>query len=221
VIARFTFGRFLFAFGILATALLPVELAAERSRTPPDARSTPVTRQEVRQAVEAELRQRGLAESQLPRVEDLDLPVAIPALAGRRLRVSSSCWDAGLRRTQFRLECGEPGQCLPFLVYVHGDVYDALNADAGAPAGSCRPAWGARLASGSRPVPEASLKPAVRAGDRALVVFAAEGLRMTASVTCLDRGREGAVIRVRTQDGVILRARISRVSYQGITLAMP
>ncbi len=37
---------------------------------------------------------------------------------------SSRCWDEGPRRTQFRLECGEPGQCLPFLVYLRrlGDV---------------------------------------------------------------------------------------------------
>lgn len=44
---------------------------------------------------------------------------------------------------------------------------------------------------------------------------------MTAIVTCLERGREGQVIRVRSQDGHIFRARISRVSHQGIALALP
>ena len=192
-------ARFIFAFGIVSGSLL----WAEESRTPP----TPVTRQEVWQAVVAELRERGLSEQQLPRVEDLDLPVALPALAGRRLRVSSACWDAGPRRTQYRLECGEPGQCLPFLVYLRSDVRnyvrDPVNADTGARAGSCR------RASGSRPAPEALLKPVVRAGDRATAVFLADRLRMTASVTCLERGREGEVIRVRSQDGHIFRARIS------------
>jgi hypothetical protein len=199
VIARSIFARFLFAFGIVSGSLL----ASGESRPPPGTPPTPVTRQEVWQAVVAELRERGLSEQQLPRVEDLDLPVALPALAGRRLRVSSACWDAGPRRTQFHLECGEPGQCLPFLVYVRDDVRDFVNADAGARARSCR------LASGSRPAPEALPKPAVRAGDRATAVFLSNRLRMTASVTCLERGREGEVIRVRSPDGHVFRARIS------------
>ncbi len=201
MIARFIFVRFIFAFGIVSGSLL----WAGEFRTLPDTRPTPVTRQEVWQAVAAELRERGLSEQQLPRVEDLDLPVALPALAGRRLRVSSACWDAGPRRTQYRLECGEPGQCLPFLVYVHADARNYVRNDgnAGTRAGACR------LTSRSRPAPEAAPKPAVRAGDRATAVFLANRLRMTASVTCLERGREGEVIRVRSQDGHIFRARIS------------
>src|SRR5208282_5956976 len=139
-------------------------------------------RQEVWQAVRAELRQRGLSEQQLPRAEDLDLPAALPALAGRRLRVLSECWDEGPRRTQFRLQCGEPGQCLPFLVYVREYVGDEVHAGAGARAGSCRLASGSHPASGSRGTPEVAPQPMVRAGDPARAVFLANGLRMTASV---------------------------------------
>jgi flagella basal body P-ring formation protein FlgA len=40
-------------------------------------------------------------------------------------------------------------------------------------------------------------------------VFVSDRLRMTASVTCLERGREGEVIRVRGEEGNIFRARIS------------
>ena len=138
----------------------------------------------------------------MPRIEDLALPVALPALSGRKLRVSSACWDEGPERTQFRLECGEPGQCLPFLAYVH-----VQNRDAGARAGSCR------QEAPSRPAPEAPVKPlakpAMRAGDRATAVFLSARLRISASVTCLERGREGEVIRVRNEDGQIFRARIS------------
>jgi hypothetical protein len=93
------------------------------------------------------------------------------------------------------------------------DVRGSFNADASARAGSCR------LASGPRPTPQSRLepvappqpppKPTVRAGDRATAVFLADRLRMTASVTCLERGREGEVIRVRGQDGYVFRARIS------------
>ena len=198
---RFVFA-FIFVFAIATSSLLSARLSAEEPGTPADTRPTPVTRQEVWQTVVAELRERGLPEPQLPRIEDLDLPFALPALAGRKLRVSSACWDEGPERTQFRLECGEPGQCLPFLAYVH-----IHSRDASTRAGSCR------LESPSRPAPEAPVKalakPAVRAGDRATAVFLSARLRISASVTCLERGREGEVIRVRNEDGQVFRARIS------------
>lgn len=198
---------FLLWCGMAASSLLSSELSiklsaqpsGEESRTPSIARPTPVTRQEVWQAVVDELGKRGLSAQQLPRVEDLELPVALRALAGRKLRVSSACWDEGPRRTQFRLECGGPGQCLPFLVYLD----DSVSAHTGARTGPCRPT------SGPRPAPGVSSQPAVRAGERATAVFLADRLRMTASVTCLERGNEGAIIRVRSQDGHVFRARIS------------
>jgi flagella basal body P-ring formation protein FlgA len=49
----------------------------------------------------------------------------------------------------------------------------------------------------------------VRAGERATAVFLSSRLRMTASVTCLEHGREGEIIRVRGLDGHVFRARIS------------
>jgi len=51
------------------------------------------------------------------------------------------------------------------------------------------------------PSPKPSPKLAMRAGDRATAVFVSSRLRLTARVTCLERGREGEVIRVRSQDG--------------------
>ena len=69
------------------------------------------------------------------------------------------------------------------------------------------------MESPSHPAPEAPVKalakPAVRAGDRATAVFLSARLRISASVTCLERGREGEVIRVRGEDGQVFRARIS------------
>ena len=216
---RSIFARFLFAFGIVLGSLLlaglSAEVSAEESRPPAGTPPTAATRREVWQAVTAELQREGLSEQRLPRIEDLELPGALPALAGRRLRVSSACWDEGPRRTQFRLECGEPGQCLPFLVYLHNaylhDVYlhnyvrDDRNTSARA--ASCRPALEPQRAP--EPLPKPSAKLVLRAGDRATAVFLSNRLRMTASVTCLERGREGEVIRVRSQDGRVFRARIS------------
>ena len=193
---RSILARLLFAWGILLGSWFPAALLAEKSwaeeaPASPDT-ATLATRQKVRRAVEAEIRIRGSSGGQLPRVEDLDLPAALPALAGRSLRVTSVCWDEGPRRTQFRLECGETGECLPFLVYVRGDHGDGQrddggNPDSGARAAPCRTASGRHAAQG---VPPKSLrKPIVRAGDRATAVFVSDRLRMAASVTCLERGR--------------------------------
>jgi hypothetical protein len=213
VITRSIFTCFLFAFGMVLGSIflaglsadLSAGVSAEESHPPPGTPQTATTRQEVWQAVVAELQREGLSEQRLPRIEDLDLPGALPALAGQRLRVSSACWDDGPRRTQFRLECGEPGRCLPFLVYLHEHVRDDQHANARG--GSCR------LASEPRRAPESLPKPSpklvLRAGDRATAVFLSNRLRMTASVICLERGREGEVIRVRSQDGRVFRARIS------------
>lgn len=197
---RWIRSGFLSVFG-LALSLL----AAEDLVTVPQLRQTPVTRREVWQAIVADLHERGLSEAQLPKIEDLDLPVALSASAGRQLRVASACWDDGAARTQFRLECAAPGQCLPFLAYVHVRIDGESNFNS-------RPGF-CRLDSARRPAPRtfsnALAKPTVRPGDRATARFVSARLRITASVTCLDRGREGEVIRVRGQDGQVFRARVS------------
>jgi len=203
--ARSILAGIFFVFFCAGPAVyLPAAQAAGADSGPaPGTQSSPVTRPEVWHAVVAKLHEEGFSEPQLPRIDDLELPAALPAGAGRKLRVASACWDQGPQRTQFRLECGEPGQCLPFLVYLHDDG----KADRGTRAASCRQESEARpaLESAAKPLP----KPAVHAGDRATVVFRSESVRITASVTCLDRGREGEVIRVRNQDGEVFRARIS------------
>jgi len=212
LITPFIFARFLFGSGIALASLAlgesPAELSPGLSLEAP--RPTPLVRQEVWRAVVAELRREGLSERELPRIEDIYLPGALPGVAGRTVRFLSACLDEGARRTQFRLECGEPGQCLPFLVYIHNAYPDnsaGKDQNASARVGACQPA------SPSRPPRESLANPIVhvivRVGDRATAVFHSNHLRMAASVTCLDRGRQGEVIRVRSQDGHVFRARIS------------
>ena len=163
---------------------------------------TPVNREEVWQAVTGELRQRGVREEQLLRVEELELPTAVPAAVNRTLRVSMVCWDADLERAQFQLECRGPGQCVPFLAYADAGRSTAMGSERIA-GSACR--------AGSRPRALASAphKDLIRVGDRATVVFRGSQLNLTALVTCLERGAEGAIIRVRNQDGQIFRARVS------------
>jgi hypothetical protein len=213
-------ASFLFSFAIRADPFFAVQLSAQDSVTAFDHPSAVATRQEVWQAVLAELRSRGFLPEQLPGIEEVDLPGGLPDVAGRKLRVSSACWEQISQRTQFRLACGSPGQCLPFFVYVHdlnrkdvqgqdvhGQDRERSPTDPGARFGSCRQKTETPAAA------EAPLKPllnsTVKAGDRATAVFVSASLRITASVTCLDRGRQGEVIRVRNQDGEVFRARIS------------
>jgi hypothetical protein len=163
---------------------------------------TPITRDEVWQAVAIELRQRGVREKQLPHVEEIDLPALIPAAASRTLRVSMVCWDADLGRAQFQLECHEPGQCVPFLAYAEAGRSTAMGPEQIARS-SCR------NASPQRSVSSGTRKAIVRSGARAIVFFRGSQLNLTAQVTCLERGAAGDVIRVRNRDGQIFRARVS------------
>jgi len=164
---------------------------------------TPVTREEVWEAVVAELRTRGLPDAQWPKVDDLELPLAVPAAANRTLRVASACWDDEFGRAEFRLECHESRQCVPFLVYARMARARWAEISGNTVGSACGSALHAHTAN------SAPHKPMVRAGDRATLIFVANRLRLTTPVTCLEHGAEGQVIRVRNQDGQILRARVS------------
>jgi len=213
MIRRLTNSRFVLGMALIAGSL-PVGLSAQLADGP-----TPVTREEVWQAVLGELGQRGVSEQQLPPIEGLDLPAPPPARAGRKLQVASACWDEGRQRLQFRLQCAVTGECLPFLAYLSRahlqsvDLQGVLGADREDAA--CRMVTGPRVSdpSASRPAVKSTLQPAsqptMRPGDPAIAVFTGNGMRMTASVTCLDRGREGETVRVRGPDGNVFRARIS------------
>ena len=202
MIPQSLFTRFVAAFLLGAPSFfLGGKLAAEELKHP-DTEAAPEptsdARQEVWRAVAGELRKQGFLERQLPRMGDLDLP-GLAFLDGRSLRITSSCWDSGPRRTQFRVECSGAGQCLPFLVYFRDP--SASDDAPVARARLCRAATPHHATGGLR-------EPTVRAGGRATAVFHADGLRMTATVTSLERGREGEVIRVRAVDGHVFRVRI-------------
>lgn len=199
--------RALFAIGILGFVLSvwPLALAQGLGEHP----YSLVTGAEASEALASELRVRGFAAKDLPTLEDLELPVAVPARIGRKLQVSSVCWDSAAARVRFRLECRPAGACLPFLAYLKGGFDPAGHAQAP----SCR-------LEGSKHLPDVPPRAewSVRAGQRATAVLAASGLRMTARVICLDRGAGGEIVRVRGQEGRIFRA---RVTGQALLEALP
>jgi hypothetical protein len=183
---------------LLATTLVSITLlSAQETRPAP----TPITRDEVWQAVTLELRQRGVREEQLLGLDEIDLPGVIPAAASRTLKVSMVCWDAERGRAQFQLECREPGQCVPFLAYADAGRSTAMGSEK-IDGSSCRN-------SRQRFAPFSTRKAIIRPGDRATILFRGSQLNLTSLVTCLERGAAGDVIRVRNQDGQVFRARIS------------
>ena len=182
----------IFALAVLVSAVAPSRPAWAGEQA---SAAFPITAAEARQPIVDELRARGFGNEELPRLEDLQLPVAVPARVGRTLRVASVCWDPDAKRARFRLQCEEAGACVPFLVYVR--------AAERARAASCRLEGFAQLA-GSQ-----AREPVVHPGERATAVLVAAGLRMSAAVVCLERGARGEVIRVRGQEGNIFRARVA------------
>ena len=188
------------AAGIVLTLGVSTFLRAQTARP----QLTPVTREEVWQAVSGELRQRGVRDEQLLTLDEIELPAAVPAAASRTLRVSMVCWDADLERAQFQLECRQPGECVPFLAYADAGRSTAMGS-ARISGSACRAASRSR----SRTAGAAPHKTLIRVGDQATVVFRGSQLNLTALVTCLERGGEGAIVRVRSQDGQIFRARVA------------
>ncbi|HTR26002.1 MAG TPA: flagella basal body P-ring formation protein FlgA [Terriglobales bacterium] len=158
---------------------------------------SPVTLEESWKAVAGELRLRGVREELFPRAADLILSAAVPARERRSLRVSSVCRNDDAGSVRFRLECGEPGACLPFLVYWRGG-------GSRAEAPSCR-----LQSSNRRAIKKEHAEPSVRVGQTANAVMTAAGLRMSAAVICLERGASGEIVRVRAKEGRIFRARVS------------
>jgi hypothetical protein len=183
-------------------------LSAAELQQPSELPAAADTLQNVWRVVVGELRERELGGPQWPRPEDLELFVASWTSDHRRLRVTSLCWDDRAQHIQLQLECGEVGTCLPFLVYVHADPSAAALARGRADSRLRSPLEACGIRTGARPHGKNLTGTVIRAGDRATAVFLAAGLRMAATVKCLERGSAGEVIRVRSQDGHIFRARI-------------
>lgn len=173
-------------------SLLGCLLTAASSLRAADRALAPVTVEQVRRVLAVELRSRGFADNELPEPDDVEVPLPVPMRVGSNLRVSSVCWDADAGRIRMRLECDRSG-CLPFLIYVHSPSH--------AQAAQCQLI--------PHPGYSTTSEPGVRAGEPATAVIVASGVRVTAAVTCLERGARGEIIRVRGGQGRIFRARVT------------
>ena len=189
---------------IIVVALVPVFILAIHASA--DARVTstqamglqimgqrvPVTAKEISEALANEMRL--LFKEPPPQDWDFEVPLAVPAARVHNLRVTSVCREAKAGLVRFRLACGEPGACLPFLTYAH--VHFPL------PAPSCS-------AEGPANAGTPLGLPVVRPGDHVIGVWLDASLRLTAPVICLERGASGDIISVRGPEGHLLRARVT------------
>ena len=170
-----------------------------------------IPRNQIWRAISNALRLRGFEEGELPSARDLDYSGAVPTAQGELLEVTSITWDAVLQSLQFRLRCKESGNCLPFLVRVHGSestvspiVLSRIRREQAVPepersslatnSGNQRSRGGAARAAIAR----ISL---VERGQPATLILKGDGVRVSARVICLERGSEGQEIRARSKEG--------------------
>jgi hypothetical protein len=152
--------------------------------------------EEIHSLLGKALTQRGVPAAQLPSLDELDC-TAVPPRAGP-LAVEHVNWDAQRRAFQFRIACSAPQRCLPFLVHARvGETKAALIRESLDIVGEGeRPTRRVRLRTGGHS-PNRSL---VSPGRPATLLVERDGMRIRASVTCLERGGKGEIVRVRLHD---------------------
>ncbi len=143
---------------------------------------------EILAAVRSALAQAGVAEADWPSLPDLSLPVA--SRCGTFV-VDQLRWDPVLERELVRIRCASRGEGAPFLVVVQMH-----------PPPSSR--TGIR-----RLAPQLNGPDLVRPGERATLILHRDGMQLSVAVTCMERGKLGATIRVRVGQGPMFRARVA------------
>ena len=152
----------------------------------------------------------GAGERNRNKVQALDCAAArsIPEEAG--LELTKSSWDVSLQRWEFALRCTPAEKCVPFLVWldeqsrVAAGIANARAGFAGAPL------WLASAGGVARAIPVArEIAWLVKPGQTATLNWDSRGIRIVLTVTCLDAGAAGEVVRVRfNTSSRILRAQV-------------
>jgi hypothetical protein len=140
--------------------------------------------------------------------EDLDCAAARGIPEETPLALAKSTWNRTLERWEFALGCARPGDCVPFLVWIH-EPKTSVTGTAGSHSGAARPVD----VSGETP---ARWRPAVSRAERlvapgetATLTWDQAGIRVVLPVTCLDAGALGQFVRVQLKNAArILRAEV-------------
>lgn len=104
------------------------------------------------------------------------------------VQLTRTIWDSTLGSWDISGRCVHPGDCVPFLVRVPGSSPSAAHA--------------LLASSSSKAAPLAiEAKPLVRAGDKVILLWDQDGIRLTVPAVCLDAGAEGQRVRARIVSG--------------------
>jgi hypothetical protein len=107
-------------------------------------------------------------------------------------------WNAGLHRWEFALRCGQPEECVPFLVW------------AKTKSASPQSVQNSKQGLSEKPRAAAGGPGLIRPGESATLVWDQGGIRVVLPVTCLDGGGMGQSIRVRVRNSDrMLRAQVA------------
>jgi len=126
------------------------------------------------------------------------------------LEVSQEHWDPALRSWMFPAHCTRPKDCVPFLIRVpggRGHVVAAGGAEAATPT----------VRVSLRSARESALNLLVRPGDKASLLWDQDGVRLTTSAICMDKGGRGDTVRARVEPGhrivraVVVNSKVLRV----------
>jgi hypothetical protein len=135
--------------------------------------------------------------------EQIELLAHVTAAAGASLRVISQSKGSG-DATIVRLRCASLSDCKPFYALAHGIVTATKSAE------------NLPQHSGAQKSPVI-----VRQGQSVSLLMESTNLRITVSAVCLENGRAGDVIRLRSQDrkrtftGRVVDSKIVRGVVQG------
>lgn len=129
------------------------------------------------------------------------------ALRDADLQVTGKVWDPALRSWMFFVRCARPGECNPFWLPVP-DL--AQSAESPAPPGNSRQLAPVRPRLSSVPdaktVESPAPRPLIRPGQKATLLWEQGGIRLEATVVCLDGGGIGDRVRARMVKGKIMHA---------------
>lgn len=154
----------------------------------------PISRATIHDVVIRYLREKGLAvppDSALRWSGDSSTTTVHPVL-----EVRAVTWDAPMRQLQFRLHCVPNETCRDFLAYLQ-DPSESLAQEMAKLGGSNNA--GTKTIDASKKVTADPVL--IERGRKVRLVMQGDGIEISTSVICLERGRAGQKIRVRAADG--------------------
>jgi hypothetical protein len=142
--------------------------------------------------------------------DDLDCAAARGIPENTPLELTKTAWNEALQRWEFALRCVRPEDCVPFLVWAHGEKTTPAGV-ANAQSGAVRRIT---ILAGSSPqlltkAGESGAARLVKPGQAATLTWDQAGIRVVLPVICLDAGGLGQFVRVRLKSAArILRAEV-------------